>query len=102
MNKQTKKHKCIFLLFIIFIFLFSCNYLCKSFGYDKDIGPAISDSAGDWYVSFYGGKTLGAINPNTGTNFVFNDFTLNPTYKWCEWTYNNTTYVVVAAATQEL
>ena len=103
MNKcYAKKIKIIAILSIIFVLVLpiSRNYGYKA--YISEDGPDLSSSGTTWKSTCESRQTsFSQINPSTGTNFKISDFTINEDYGWYEWTYNNTTFVVVGAATLE-
>ncbi len=93
----------IVIIFVIFAFLFPCE---RKYGYNthtEDKGPDVSDTSSKWYFTYYsdGNGGLAHTNPNTNSNFVQSDWSVNETYGWHEWEYNGTKYVVMAAATCE-
>lgn len=103
MNKYyAKKFKMITILSIIFVLVLPIS---KKYGYKTyidDEGPDVTSSGTTWKSTCESRETsFSLINPDTGTNFKTSDFTVNEDYGWYEWTYNNTTFVVVGAATRE-
>ena len=105
MNKQTKKHKCIFLLFIIFIFLFPKNMVFagsytvggKTYTYSTDDdgkdGPDVSTLK--FELTGFGGKQI-------GSGVDVHKFTTNSKYGWQEYEVDGVKYVVIGAATHEM
>lgn len=103
MNKYyEKKIKTIAILIIIFVLFLPISRKYGYKAYLDEEGPDLTSSGTTWKSTCESGATtFSQINPNTGTNFKISDFTINEDYGWYEWTYNNTTYVVVGAATLE-
>ena len=105
MNEIQSKLKYIFILILFVIFIFGFPNP-QTYGYEihyEDEGPDVEDESTKWYFTYYsdGNGGLGHINPLTGSSFVQEDWQVNETYGWHEWTYNGVTYVVMAAATLE-
>lgn len=102
MEKRYKLHF-IFIIALLIIFLFPTQ---KEYGYSthtEDEGPDVSDTSTTWQFTYYsdGNGGLAHTNPNTGSSFKQDDWQVNETYGWHEWTYNGVNYVVMAAATAE-